>query len=733
MRMVRSDIDDVNLDVAEKIGASLDLTLNRVQDVGRQVAHDDRVEHFIANSAVEGVDYYANLYRVRILTNNILFHTKLQIHSIYLISNAKRRIYSSHSTSFSTAEYDDPELLHTVLDGSTEQLWSRTRISYPAWQVHDGRQERLIAFIQGYPMLTFNKTGFVQVNLREDVFFRVIDRLRGDVADSFLIVDGDGNVVSRRAGAGTYAGVDDVSMVEIIPPGVSSTMARVTIDGVSSVVFAVRSDVNDWTYMSVIETREYARGYLRYQRFLILLCFAVLVLVLPFVYLQAKNATRPLSKFVAQVKSGSARESAVPNATGSDSDALTLNSLSELDELSAVFSSLSLRVESLLEETSHDRELWWLRNLLMDGSFARLFAREHQHYAESFPYRRFFVLLFSSGVDNEAARVLVHAALEGQTAFRLESVPLAGGSVCVIANVDEDVERKALVEGIRAAADREAPPELTVGRTVSSLEKVSLSFADAERLRELNTYKHDVSLVNYAGVQDQMVADGYELFQRLDRLSSVLRGLDRSAVRTQIDEIFARMESSYVSSEMVRYLVMELCFRLFHFLQDRNVTTASLTEEVNGFLRYFHELRSLAVVKDFVGRVYDRAISLVSGRRTKALHRELIAEALSYIEDHLGDRELSLQLVADALDTGLSNLSRLFKAETGRNFSTYVATRRIELAKELLAGGKDDYVRDVAERVGYDNTHSFSRVFRRFVGVSPSYYRERARLTAERR
>jgi AraC-like DNA-binding protein len=121
----------------------------------------------------------------------------------------------------------------------------------------------------------------------------------------------------------------------------------------------------------------------------------------------------------------------------------------------------------------------------------------------------------------------------------------------------------------------------------------------------------------------------------------------------------------------------------------------------------------------------------VSGRRTSALHRELIAEVLEFIEEHIGDRELSLQLVADAFDTGVSNLSRLFKAQTGENFSPYVASRRVEVAKQLLAAGKGNYVRDVAMRVGYDNTHSFSRVFRRMVGVSPSYYREHARLAAD--
>ena len=263
MRMVRSDIDDVNLDVVRKIAASLDITLNRVQDVGRQVIHDDRVEHFIATSSTDGVEFYGNLHRVRILTNNILFHTQLDIHSIYLISDAKRRVYSSNSTSFSTGEYEDRDLLSTVLSGATERLWTRTRVSYPEWQVHEGREERLIAFIQGYPMLTFNKTGFAQVNLREDAFFRIIDEIPSTVAESFLILDEDGRIVTRRGTRGTYADVEHVDVRKVLPPGSASHVGRVSIGGVPSIAFSVRSEVNDWTYVSVVETRSYADGYLR--------------------------------------------------------------------------------------------------------------------------------------------------------------------------------------------------------------------------------------------------------------------------------------------------------------------------------------------------------------------------------------------------------------------------------------------------------------------------------------
>jgi two-component system response regulator YesN len=74
---------------------------------------------------------------------------------------------------------------------------------------------------------------------------------------------------------------------------------------------------------------------------------------------------------------------------------------------------------------------------------------------------------------------------------------------------------------------------------------------------------------------------------------------------------------------------------------------------------------------------------------------------------------------------GLSDkyLSRLFKAETGDCFNDYALKVKIVEAKKLL--GKDWPVSDVAGRLGYQNTESFIRAFRKLTGRTPAEYRRR--------
>jgi len=84
--------------------------------------------------------------------------------------------------------------------------------------------------------------------------------------------------------------------------------------------------------------------------------------------------------------------------------------------------------------------------------------------------------------------------------------------------------------------------------------------------------------------------------------------------------------------------------------------------------------------------------------------------------------DISLQSVASQINVNASYLSRIFKQETGENFTTYLTRVRIEKAKHYLESGRLR-VYEVADRVGYHNYTYFSKIFKKVVGLSPEDYR----------
>lgn len=100
----------------------------------------------------------------------------------------------------------------------------------------------------------------------------------------------------------------------------------------------------------------------------------------------------------------------------------------------------------------------------------------------------------------------------------------------------------------------------------------------------------------------------------------------------------------------------------------------------------------------------------------------MIYTALQYIDDHYSDR-FSLQDIADAVHFSAPYFSKIFKRETGINFTKYLTSVRIEKSKQLLIN-TDCPLADIPELVGFEEQSYFSRVFRSATGISPGKYRE---------
>jgi two-component system response regulator YesN len=98
----------------------------------------------------------------------------------------------------------------------------------------------------------------------------------------------------------------------------------------------------------------------------------------------------------------------------------------------------------------------------------------------------------------------------------------------------------------------------------------------------------------------------------------------------------------------------------------------------------------------------------------------MVKSILGIVENEM-DQEITLHTVADRLYLNSSYLSRLFKQETGKSFSNYVLERKMERAKAALVDGAK--ISEAASMVGYHDGSYFTRVFRKFWGVTPGEIR----------
>lgn len=87
------------------------------------------------------------------------------------------------------------------------------------------------------------------------------------------------------------------------------------------------------------------------------------------------------------------------------------------------------------------------------------------------------------------------------------------------------------------------------------------------------------------------------------------------------------------------------------------------------------------------------------------------------------DQPLSIDDLAQAAGFSRNHFARLFRQHFGQAPGQYHTAMRILRARQLLS--TTDYsITRVAEELGFDSIHSFSRAFKRETGLSPLFYRQ---------
>jgi AraC-like DNA-binding protein len=119
---------------------------------------------------------------------------------------------------------------------------------------------------------------------------------------------------------------------------------------------------------------------------------------------------------------------------------------------------------------------------------------------------------------------------------------------------------------------------------------------------------------------------------------------------------------------------------------------------------------------------------IVGGQLIRHKDYDLIQPVIERIQEH-PQQELTLEMAAKMAGRSASALSRLFKRATGRSFKQYQMAHRMEQARKMLENMPNRPVGEVARSVGYEDPLYFSRIFRKFHGVSPTGCRKASSST----
>ena len=139
----------------------------------------------------------------------------------------------------------------------------------------------------------------------------------------------------------------------------------------------------------------------------------------------------------------------------------------------------------------------------------------------------------------------------------------------------------------------------------------------------------------------------------------------------------------------------------------------------------FAALLNLFQLIDYISK-QPSGLVILSDKSVSFLDTEMNGSRIHKIHQYTKQNfsnEILLCKVAAIVNMSVSNFCKYFKKQTNRTYYSYLTEIRIKEACKLILN-KDYRISEIAYHTGFQNVISFNRTFKKFIGTSPTQYRQ---------
>ncbi|RAV19164.1 helix-turn-helix domain-containing protein [Paenibacillus contaminans] len=290
-----------------------------------------------------------------------------------------------------------------------------------------------------------------------------------------------------------------------------------------------------------------------------------------------------------------------------------------------------------------------------------------------------------------------------------------------------ETEIRLLCEKLRAWVEHNQSFTITIGigACEKGMEYVQKSYASAVNAL---TYKSSLGTNRLIGSDNLESVPQVEMFKQLQNIRAICQafrfgeGVWENHFRGLIGNFRGQLFSLEDLRSMLNYLVFHLHKEIIELpaefqeiwnddIHGRLIAAVSRIETLD---------ESCVEFEQVLREAFEQMQELREGKN----NHQIILKVKQYISEHVADPDMSLNHLSDEFGLKPGYLSRLFKEEFGENFTEYVARERMNKAMAILKGNSSVTVQDIATAVGYTNSLTFIRTFKKYTGTTPGNYRK---------
>lgn len=215
--------------------------------------------------------------------------------------------------------------------------------------------------------------------------------------------------------------------------------------------------------------------------------------------------------------------------------------------------------------------------------------------------------------------------------------------------------------------------------------------------------------------------DSKSLRERAEKeVSNAILGGDGEQVRKALSGAMLcvrESESRNVQQNFMLFLLL-LPTRLMSNMKTENMGVYANQERL---VLDFLQCRDLNEQEDMLASLYEEVTEHL--KKMSSPHTNTVVKCVCEIIEDRYMEQLSVTGLAEMVNLTPAYLCVLFKQATGKTINEYLTLERLDHARDLLAHS-NIHLYDVCYKVGYFSPSYFSRMFKKYIGVTPREYRE---------
>jgi two-component system response regulator YesN len=492
----------------------------------------------------------------------------------------------------------------------------------------------------------------------------------------------------------------------------------------------LKSAYNGWIYVSIISIDELNKEYQDIGWFTTFLCLSILVIALLISYLGSRKMYKPIRKLYEVVRSSP------------EFDGLEVTK-DEFEFMNLRFRGLLQQEHQLVQEMqgqSHQIKEYFVFKLFQSDTdkteiHDKLVMFEHPLHWNDMSVMTIQIDTLAGTRFQEQDRDLLMFALNNIVSelidkeYRLLPVVMGDSQVTLIGSPESDSHQ------FKAFLDSKGQHIMSMVKQYLEL-KISIGFSrvfnDVKDIRI--AYKESLSALNYRmklgeesilfieEVQpDQEVPQNYpDMLEQ--QLLDALKVADREQTFKLLPQIIATIASEERTHEAYFMSFVRLLLQILQAIKDAGVNPNKFyVAEQELFIQLFNLKTAEQVEQWFQYTVMIPIVEHLEQRRN-VQYKSISEEIIRMIESGF-DTDLTLEVCARRMNYSPNYLTKVFRKETGINFSEYLSEYRMKMAKKWLVE-TDMKISEIAEKLKYNTPANFIRYFRKLEGCTPGQYRE---------